>query len=253
MALRAAGNVLPSAGGIDFRVMGKLHRMVPRSMRAPWTAGNGFKMGAATNNAAYISGVNERRWLDCVAGYLPPAGLVLNIGANTGYTALYLAKAAARRHLACKFMAMEPEPGTFQLLRENIQLNALPIEGVEAAAGDVEGTATIFSVGAGDGAASLDGRGGGDRKGIEIRVRRVDDVVAKAGAVTGLVVDVEGFGGGALRGAALTLKRYKPFVASEMHSEQELQEMEAVLLPLGYKQRRVLKGIWGEHRMWTFA
>lgn len=251
--LRAAGKLLPETGGIDYRAMGRLHRLVRADSSAPWRAGNGFMLESGTTNAAYVSGVNERFWLDFICKQLPNNGLIVNVGANIGYTALYLAKYATSQLLGCSFMAVEPEPDTFKKLSANIALNPrlVPIEPVEAAAGETDGVAEIFTAGPADGSASFDPRGGVGRSAVRVRVRRLDDVLAAAGRVAGMVMDVEGFGGAALRGAHKMLEQHHPFIAAEIHSARELDEMESVMLPLGYQCRASFQGVWGDHRLWA--
>jgi FkbM family methyltransferase len=253
--LRAAGRLLPTSRGLEFKVIGRLHRLLPRQCSRPWIAGNGFLMDADTSNASYISGVNERRYLDHVAQYIGHAGVVVNVGANTGYTSLYLAAAAANAGKHCQFLALEPEPGTFQMLQRNIALNAFRIEALCLAGGDADTIATFYSTGSGDGAASLDRRLGADCLEWDVPVQRLDAIFADRAEppVIGFVIDVEGHGGAAMRGSTTTLGSTRPFVAAEIHSDRELDEIEAVLRPLGYQQAECLDGVWGSHRIWVVS
>lgn len=252
--LRAVGQFAPTTAGLDFRITGRLHRVVPRHCMKPWQSGNGFLMGPATSNAGYISGTNERRFLDTVARYITRSGLIVNVGANIGYSSLYLAKATERAGIDCRFLALEPVPGTFAMLEENIALNPFAIEAVCAAAGDRDTTSLIFSTGDGDGSATLDQAASTWRSGTEISVRRLDGILAARPAdenVVGIFIDVEGFGGAVLRGAVETLARSRPFIACEIHNRNEQREIAEQLEPLGYGLSSVSSSLWGTHQIWT--
>lgn len=72
---------------------------------------------------------------------------------------------------------------------------------------------------------------------LQVPAVRLDDLVA-AGALEPphfIKLDVEGHGHRALRGAAETLRRHRPIVSAGLHSEQELQGLSDLLLPLGYR------------------
>lgn len=253
LMLRVAGKLLPTFGGLDFRVAGRMHPIIPRDCPSTWTAGNGFRLGRETNNAAYLAGVNERRFLRMILQRMKFASFIVNVGANIGYTALWLANAMAKRGEACRFLALEPEPGTFAMLKQNISLNRLPVSALCVAAGDCDSRAMIYSTGSGDGAASFDRMTDGvDASAIEVAVMRLDSLLSQNPheAVSGLVVDVEGYAGAVLRGGERTLYAYRPFVAVEIHHDRELREIEACLSPLGYELNGRSDSLWGSHRIW---
>lgn len=68
-----------------------------------------------------------------------PGGVFLDLGANIGYYSVVAALAGAR------VVALEPEPGNFELLRRNVAHNRLAhVECVEAAAGPHSGSTELF-------------------------------------------------------------------------------------------------------------
>jgi hypothetical protein len=72
-----------------------------------------FLMGGVARNSSYLSGVNERIYLQTLFRLLPGQSVVIKAGANTGYASLFLAQAAHEDALALPFPAIEPEPQTF--------------------------------------------------------------------------------------------------------------------------------------------
>jgi FkbM family methyltransferase len=248
-ALRLLGAALPRAGGLEFRFTRKLSPFVPRGT-APWRAGNGFLMGATTNNADYLTGVNERLYLKALFEMLPRDGLVINAGANTGYTSLFLAQAARVAGHNLRFLAIEPEPRTFDLLQENIDLNQFPIRAVRAAAGEAPGEAMLSSTGPGDGAAALHARPKFQTTQFTVPVETIDNMLTPQDpAPVAIVLDVEGFGGPCMRGASRVLRANRPLVAVELHSAQEEQEITATMDGLGYSLALQRDDVWGLHKI----
>jgi FkbM family methyltransferase len=83
-------------------------------------------------------------WLDEV--YRTPAeaehlGLVVDLGANIGFTSVYL----ARRLAGARVVAVEPDPANAALLRRNLAQNGIDALVVEAAIGPRDGTARFRS------------------------------------------------------------------------------------------------------------
>lgn len=250
--LRVAGHMVPTAGGLDFRLIRRLHGMIPPTRTSPWIAGNGFLLGADTSNVTFIAGASEKTFLRMVTKQVDRVGLVVNIGANIGYTILFLAKALFEKGTPCNFLALEPEPQTYAMLVRNIALNPFKIKAECVAAGDRERRAKFYSTGVGDGAASLDRREDPRAVESEVLVRRLDDILDARveRGVVGLVIDVEGHAGAVLRGSARTLRDYRPFVAAEIHNAQEQEELGACLQPLGYAISNRSQSIWGKHLIW---
>ena len=252
-AMRLIAKLLPTTGGVDFRVAGKMHRFVPHNCSQSWQSGNGFLLGPKTSNAAYIMGINERAFLNLILKHMHGNGVILNVGANIGYTALWLAKAVSKREPVQEFLALEPEPLTFQILQKNLELNRLPVSAECVAASDSDGTTTLYSTGEGDGAASFEQKADVQSVDFEVRLGRLDELLGteRKQSVRGLVIDVEGHAGGVLRGAPAILQNDRPFVAAELHNDRELSEVEACLSPMGYELSDEITGVWGTHKVWA--
>lgn len=247
LALRALGALCPTAFGLEFRVLGRFHRRA-RDPSRPVRCGNGFYMTGETNNAHYIAGTSERAYLRALASLMRPGELVYNLGANTGYLALWLAQ-HFRGEL--EVVGFEPDPRTAGWMARNAALNLkLPVRVESIGLGAARSTAMLYSKGCGDGAASLLPRQG--VPGVQVSIERLDDYQAgRRRAPHWLVLDVEGFGAETMEGARETLRAHRPNVAAEIHSEAEAVGIAAALEPLGYRLRRELSDLWGVHRIWT--
>jgi FkbM family methyltransferase len=249
MFYRAIGALCPTAFGLDFKVVGRLHRRTGLDPARALRCANGFLMTGDTSNAAYISGVNEGAYMRLLARLVTPGSRVYDVGANTGYLALWLAQ-----HFrgSLSVIGFEADPRTAAWMSRNVMLNpALDVQVEPFALGDDEGTAVLHSSGAGDGAASLGKRfASGSADSIEVSVRRLDAYQAGRADPDWLILDVEGFGGAVLRGGAVTLARARPAVAVEIHSDGERADVLKTLHPLGYTMRAKLQNIWGTHEIY---
>jgi FkbM family methyltransferase len=112
----------------------------------PLGRGDGFRMrhfGQLVENDLFWTGYGngwEGTSLRLWARLAPLAGIILDVGANTGVYAL----AAATMNPAARVFAFEPVRRIADRLRHNVALNRLAIEVVEAGASDTTGTATIY-------------------------------------------------------------------------------------------------------------
>jgi FkbM family methyltransferase len=67
----------------------------------------------------------------------------------------------------------------------------------------------------------------------QFRVARLDDVVGRS-RVAVIKLDVEGMEAAVLRGGARLLKRWRPVLYAEAHSETAVAEIDSVVEPFGY-------------------
>ena len=177
-------------------------RLVPGPVVAPFVDDTRLVvepgMTGATGNL-YV-GLHEFEDMAFVLHLLRPGELFADVGANVGsYTILAAGAAGARA------IAFEPIPSTYAHLRRNIALNGLEdrVEARCAGVGARAETLTFTSDRDTTNQVVRDGDGGHGPT-LEVPVVRLDD--ALAGAVPAVVkIDVEGFEGEVLDGAAATL------------------------------------------------
>lgn len=168
----------------------------------------------------YKHGAYERRFLDFIAPRFPAGAVALDVGANIGNHALFLAKRFAQIH------AFEPNPTVLARLRRNIALNGLA-------------NVTVHPVGLGKEQAVLpfrennDGNLGasgflkpGEEVGalsrqLELEIAQADAYVAALGLdrLDFVKMDVEGWEPSLFEGLAGTIARFRPVVAFEFHGQ----------------------------------
>ena len=178
-----------------------------------------------------------RQWARLASG----AGVVLDIGANSGVFALLAAAMGAR-----VVHAFEPLPRVHAILAGNATLNpGFPLHTWSVAAGSHDGTAKIYDPG-GDApsSASLSSEFAlgafGEIPSTDIAVRSIDSFCRERGiaSVDLIKIDVEGYEGFALRGMQEVVAASKPFILMEVLPGQE------VLL------RGVVAELWGGAYDW---
>jgi FkbM family methyltransferase len=144
-----------------------------------------------------------------------PGALILDIGANIGWTALHFATCAPDTRVWC----FEPIPGTRAHLERNLALNGIAnVTVCPFGLADKAGELTFYCYKEGFGNASLANVSGRDSvEEVVCSVRRLDEVVLEHGLTPSfLKVDVEGAELFVLRGALQTLRRHTPVVFAEM-------------------------------------
>ena len=112
-----------------------------------------------------------------------PSGVFLDLGANIGMTSVWLAK----KFSFTQVIAVEPDPDNAALLRQNLELNGIAGQVLEAAIGPQEGTARFAT-------SELSNLGRVSENGSLVRMISVDTII-KEFAVTrfGLIkIDIEG-------------------------------------------------------------
>lgn len=133
--------------------------------------------------------------------FLRPGNSVIDVGANIGNTAL---AAAALVGDGGRVIAIEPHPKIYRYLRKNIELNNFKnIVSFNIAMGEKEGVAYISDRKRTDDQNSL----AGDKVGLPIDIKRLDDVSTDLAGVDLLKIDVEGYEKYVLLGAEKILQR----------------------------------------------
>jgi FkbM family methyltransferase len=198
-------------------------------------------------HGAFSPGVMEAFDRLLTAEGIDRAGLTfVNVGANIGTACLNAYDAGFRR-----FVAIEPEPGNFRLLRQNLDgLPGADVRCIEAAVGEKPARLALnrhpTNLGAHSFVAASPGASSGDK--IEVRVEPLG-VLADLSRPFVLFVDVEGFEPQVLRGAAASLEhcvaivleitpaKYRPADASDLARIVAEFAGDLTLLPSGERRR----------------
>lgn len=144
-------------------------------------------------------------------------GSYIDIGANIGNHSVFFARNTA----ADRVFSFEPISSALDLLREFVDSNMLyeKITIVPYATSDFNGEVDVYNL-------------PGDPP-VKCRCCKVDDVIS--GKVGLMKLDIEGAEPYALRGAARILAEHKPVLFVEAHDEKVMEEIMAVIEPIGYK------------------
>lgn len=163
-----------------------------------------------------------------LAKLLRPGQVFYDVGANVGF---YTLLGARRVGPAGRVVAFEPVPSNVAALRRHVALNDITnVTVVQAAVGAEPGLARFAM-----GASNSMGRLAGDGE-VVVDVVAIDALVA-SGAVPPpqvIKIDVEGFAGDVLAGAARVLEAERPVLFLALHDEEEQAACEKTLAPLGY-------------------
>jgi FkbM family methyltransferase len=146
------------------------------------------------------------------AGGLQEGSTVFDIGAHQGVVALMLAAEVGARG---KVVAVEAEPHNALMTRRNVALNdAANVEVLHAAIADRPGTVNFV--------AELNGHVDPARRigNIEVEALTIDGLAQIHGSPSAVFLDVEGYEGKALAGAARTLGARRTSFCIEVHSDQ---------------------------------
>jgi len=158
-------------------------------------------------------------------------GLVLDIGAGTGWYTLPLAAAGQ------SVRAYEPNPRVFARLMANAALNDLRIEARQCAVSDRRGRATFWHNPrvplTSGGSIEAPGCAGPASEEVETVSldEDLDDVADRPVAL--IKVDVEGHEYAVLEGARMTIERWRPALVLEANTEAAEQRLRAWLMRAG--------------------
>jgi FkbM family methyltransferase len=144
--------------------------------------------------------------------------VVIDAGANLGVFSIFIAK----KYPQSTIYAFEPTPAVFQALEKNTE--PYPnIKVFNCALGDKDGEASLVEIDTiNDGGANYIGE-----EGTSIEMKKIDSLNIVCNF---LKMDVEGYEANILRGAAETIKRYKPIVAmSAYHKPDDHTVLPSVL------------------------
>lgn len=177
-----------------------------------------WKLGTAcrVQRALFWHGAFDRNDSRMLLEPLGAGTVFFDVGSYFGYYALLAAQRGAVAY------AFEPSPANFELLKEQVALNALPVHPFEVALSDTAGTAT-FSL------ASDDNRGRGSLGALDaahggtgthqVQTMTLDAFVLEHGItrIDAMKLDVEGAELRVLAGAKETLTKWKPRLLVELN------------------------------------
>jgi FkbM family methyltransferase len=163
---------------------------------------------------------------------------ILDVGANIGVHSLMWAHAVPDGRV----VAIEPAPGTYDLLCANIDLNSKrgQIEPVQCAVCEREGEVEFFVAEDSAFSSMKDTRRKRIRNVIRIRGRTLDGIAGELGEPVGLVkIDVEGLEDAVLEGARGLLVRDRPVLFIEIYggtnSNLDPERTVRTVLDMGYE------------------
>ncbi|MEP1352893.1 MAG: FkbM family methyltransferase [Tateyamaria sp.] len=190
----------------------------------------------------------ERRSLELVASLVRDKKVcLLDVGANMGLYAIWVAHLA---HRNSQVLAFEPNAAMAERLRENIMLNAgarSRVEVVEAAIGDVAGTAILHIPPSNAGEASLYHTGKADILSVEVDVVPLLEYLPDAAAGWDKVIlkaDIEGYEDIALAGLLKCSSARLPdaILLEIIHRTRWQSDIVAALCERGYREVSELEG-----------
>ncbi|WP_158635727.1 FkbM family methyltransferase [Vulcaniibacterium tengchongense] len=175
------------------------------------------------------------------------SGIVVDIGANTGFYTL-LAAAARRRG---QVWVVEPDPKVLPVLEKNITINQLGrrVKLFRVALSDYKGTADLFiplqDHGLVETSSSLERTFRAQHS--EVITTNVTTLDALAGGVANLFskvsiikIDVEGHEAPVFRGAIRTIRRHRPLIFVEILDRADYSYFDRFLQENGYVDLRLL-------------
>jgi FkbM family methyltransferase len=168
--------------------------------------------GSIVENELFWSGIGGRWegqsnliWAQICDGQ---AGVILDIGSNSGVYALIAASVAAQ---AAKIIAFEPVARIAELLRQNIALNGKSIRVEEIALSNNDGLATIYDFSSDlPYSASIERPFPGSDMTYDVQTARVDTFLDSTDRVTACKLDVEGHESAVIEGMRETIYRFAP-------------------------------------------
>jgi FkbM family methyltransferase len=197
---------LPRGGFPIVRWLARGDVQVPTAVGPMWCDLRESVCYPLLRSGTYEHAVDEFKWLESAVG---PGDLVLDIGANIGFTALLFARTGAR------VIAFEPSPRAFRLLQKNV---GDKVELQHLALSDVAGVLTFAEHDRLDCSAVAE-------FGFEVNATTLDALDMRPSFIK---LDVEGHEAAVLRGGTETLRR-GPRIFFEALDSAALKENEAVL------------------------
>lgn len=205
---------------------------------------------AGINEEMLDFGVHEPLSTSTYQQFLRPGDHVIDIGANIGY---YLRAAAQVVGEKGKFLAFEPLPSNYEVLKQNIERFPGLRDRVQLwpwAIGDSTGTCDFYESKIPNLGSFFRNEKLEQTRTITVQVRRLDDILQSVEGFkpTFLRMDVEGAELLVLAGARNLMRNYKPSLFIEFHTfsigikglETALDEFESI----GYREGVLIGRLW---------
>lgn len=188
----------------------------------------------STPNYYWVNDAYEPHVLSAMRSTLKSGMTALDIGAHIGFDTMLMARLLGP---AGKVIAFEPDPGNFQWLTRNCQLNALANVTLNHQAVSDRAGSLAFAA---DGLTTshLLAEDAADSSAIRVPTITLDDWFDQTGLKPGFIkIDVENHEPAVVRGATRLLQEHHPLLLIEIHSPQSLADCVGQLKTLGYALR----------------
>ena len=225
----------------------------------PWVARSSFREGVHEVNGVRLAvprppawggggefhmalGTYERAEMRFLLSRLRPGQTFVDVGSHIGYVALPVAKTVGPTgHVFC----FEPTPDTFQILRTNVERNALTnVTLLQAAAADRDGQARLACS---EDSVMWNSLAQPGVRYLHVTTRSLDSVMIEAGwpSIAGVKIDAEGTEWSVLCGAEQLLKRNpSAFLMLEVAGGERIEESLRVLQFLVDRGYRLSRFTW---------
>jgi FkbM family methyltransferase len=176
----------------------------------------------------HLLGTYEPYMQEALQRFVRPGAVVYDVGAHVGFHSLYSALLVGP---SGRVIAFEPDPEAIETLRREVSANpGLRVEIVGCALSDTSGTLQLdTSIESSQARITPSGA-------VRVEGRTVDLLVleGKLPPPDVIKIDVEGHEGHVLRGAADTLREFKPVVLCDYHDGSTLRIVRESVSELGY-------------------
>ncbi len=214
-------------------------RLVPRGTLVWTTIRRGDARGLrvlvdARTGAQLRSGNHELAVQRTLRRCLAPGQVFYDLGANLGVFTLLAARLVGPQG---KVVAFEPEPDVADRLRRALERNSLSNVTVVEAAVWSKSDSAVFqrSVGSPDQGVGRVANGLSGERCIVVQTLSLDDFARNAPTPNVIKCDVEGAEVEVFAGARALLSQHRPTVICEVHSAENLGNLEGVFAAAGYK------------------
>lgn len=169
----------------------------------------------------------------------------IDVGASIGKYVLLASKYIKRGRI----IAIEPNPEAFQVLTENMRLNALGVECLDVAVSDHGGFEKLYIGGRGSATSSIVARNG---EYVQVKSRTMDSLLTefKFSKIDWLLIDVEGVEDKVLNGGIKTLSITNNIIV-EVHSEENFRFVTTLLKRHGFEVTTIAEGYSVPHILGT--